>query len=836
MKSCENKLRSKIILVFLILFLSISLVIAPTTTPELPEGTTLDDIEELDEIKSEENIEVFINGEIEERNRLWENQESGDIETTLRTMTQKLADNRWKADTLIVTAAQIGKDLFDKIAEEIGPEDLTTTKDGISVSTPITSANQFFDYIKEEYNVDISPEARNQKVQDFLGFDKLKWADLGQGLNDKPRNIIGDPDKKIWLDLDRIPLGTKSVIYEEGKFIIEKYDGSKMIISGETDKEGNVVLKNTKRTLSDGTIDYIKINPFDVKFSSESGNGEFEINEEGFVIKGDGIVDYEGNTFKRISGSEGIVKINKNGFVLRNTEMQIKGVLTVRPKKTDSDFTFYVGDTRRFLDFFNVKRPDSMSYGKVDLDTIDDSIISKYIKDEIKKFGDEIYKYKDSAYGDIYLRYDENGFLTKIKTEDINNGEWFNLANSARTEMTEKSEFFNLLLGATKTGLTEKVIEKKVSERNANFVSDYFSIYDLTELENLDSYQSDFAALLGENVIAGGSGEIELHKDMNSLTFLNGEDFNIINKDETIRIKLEPNDKTKVFMNRKPSKGQDFFEIDDISAVRNDKKILEGYYMVKEDPEGDFISERVVAGRMILQAPFGMSNDFYVELDKKDAEWVKKFVNQPLSFFEKEDFIQQMRMRGFSLKNDFYIPEIQGTSVDASKFIQSRVDNLLFPTLSSYAGTDIEISYLPDPDIEPKTIESLKGIISKSLKDLRKVESGKISIEFKNRGNIKNPSLYISIPGKDQVVVDFKGEEAKLINDALGFSLRMPDISRMDIKKIATGEKNLMEEMYRTRYWPPIHLKSMWRQNIGKSSTRLGLSDAFELLKWVYSN
>lgn len=59
----------------------------------------------------------------------------------------------------------------------------------------------------------------------------------------------------------------------------------------------------------------------------------------------------------------------------------------------------------------------------------------------------------------------------------------------------------------------------------------------ILRLSEIDSYQDNFAAIIGNNVIVGGKGEVELKKNIGSLTGLETDEFEIKNGEMSLKIK-----------------------------------------------------------------------------------------------------------------------------------------------------------------------------------------------------------------------------------------------------------------------------------------------------------
>mgnify|MGYP001565998287 CR=1 FL=1 len=458
----NKKFRKKILLIILVIvLLNVNFLISQSTNQE-----TLDYY-----LRSEANLQEFIeNTDYQTRKKVWEeagiNIKNSAIEDVANHFTRRRFDGDMLANGLFATGDAIHNLVLDEL-RNVGLDSITVNAYGVDLKIAIDYNGGLSGFLKDKFNVNIDENLVNTKILKFTGFDNknLKWSEL-KDKNEKPRNIIGDG--KVWLDLEKIPLGTKEVEYADGKFSLKLYNGGKIIISN-TDEEGNVVLKETGQKNSEGKNEFITISPMDILLITESGNGEVELTEDGFILKNDAVVNVKGLQVKNREGiNRGEFFIFNDRFVLKGTTLDLKGIAYINPKD-NNPFIVPVGDTRRFLDFLNVELPKTMSL--------------RELKEGVANFKDV----GEILAGKVDLQF-INGKLTGIRiNEGKGKGEWKALSEIDVNSL-ESSDFLKNTIKEAQSGqaITYNSIQNRINNLNkaalTSFSEKNFKGFDLTEL------------------------------------------------------------------------------------------------------------------------------------------------------------------------------------------------------------------------------------------------------------------------------------------------------------------------------------------------------------------
>jgi len=492
----ENRMMNKKIRIFLISLAFIVLVSGLFFAQEV-----LSEDSELNEFLYPEYTEQLVELSGEDKQKKWVGADKDTKNTAVWSISNHLSNRRWEGDMLTNGALVLGEAVFNKITKDLNSLDINIK--GIDLNIANDHVGGLGGYLSDlGYNPEggLGGELVKTKVKDFVGFESgdLSW---------ESETVIGAVDRNIYLDLNKIPPGVEEVRYENGKFYLKKYSGETLVIGGETDLEGNVILKNTRRVNSDGEEKFIKISPFDI---ATSGSGEVEITNEGFVIRGDAVVDFEGVAVKNLDGNDnGKFNIFTDRFVLEGVELDLKGYATVTPKN-NGKFIVPVGDTRGFLDFLNVRLPDTLGFGEIsegvalfkDKGVFGDRYEFKFDKERlthirtkvkdgdsewiaIKDLGGDLKKVYDKINSN--LRFDENGRVVQVKTFD----EDFKPVFKSLYGVDEKGEpnfekeireiYANIREGSLSHEVIDNVRKRLNGVENRKFVKEYVTQIDLTE-------------------------------------------------------------------------------------------------------------------------------------------------------------------------------------------------------------------------------------------------------------------------------------------------------------------------------------------------------------------
>ena len=285
-------LRKKMVglLILLIIILNLNLIISQERNQQPKE-------KDLNYYTQQGKAEEFVELNQEERESVWNDEQNSFIKNTVvEEITNHLLLKRWEGDMMLRGARVFGEQFFELIKESLREQGVTSIK-GVNIEDILRYNGGLSGFLKDNYGVDIDRDLTEPSIDRIIGFKDLRWSEV-KDANGKTKNIIGDG--KIWLDLERIPLGTKEIEYNNGKFILRMRKGGEIIIS-ESDEEGDVILKNTGKK-TDGETDYITISPMDIYLATENGKGSVELHEKGLTINGDAVVDIKGLQIKNREG------------------------------------------------------------------------------------------------------------------------------------------------------------------------------------------------------------------------------------------------------------------------------------------------------------------------------------------------------------------------------------------------------------------------------------------------------------------------------------------------------------------------------------------------------
>lgn len=898
----KNKLG---ILLLLIMIFHFNLVISQPQTFE----------KKLEYYTQQGKAEEFVELDKSERENVWDSEKSSIIKNTaVEEIANHLSLKRWEGDMMVRGARVFGEQFFGLIKESLIEQGVTSIR-GVNLEDVLKYNGGLSGYLKDNYGINIDREITEPKIDRIIGFENLKWSKLTD--NGKSRNIIGDG--KVWLDLEKIPLGTKEIEYNNGKFFLRMRKGGEIIISN-SDQEGNVVLKNTGRKSSDGQMDYIKISPMDVFLSSENGKGSIEFNEQGFILNEDAIADIKGLQIKNREGtSRGEFSIYDDRFILQGTELELKGIASINPKD-NNPFIVPVGDTRKFLDFINGELPKIMRLGKLengmanfrdvgdllsgeidlqfsdgklsgmrinegkekgewqslsetDIDNLDSSDFLKNIMKEAKSgkaisydsIQEQLRDVNKAALGavsgqlfkgfdltelgflakeisfedyvmwegresigqfasrpktfrefeEISIHFDENGQLKEIKNPKINNA-WIGVQEGQRTDFGDLKKLYD-----RSSSTVRDLINKAVKGERVNYEEVSKAFYSNDELKQggriikINSHHENFAAFIGENVIVGGRGEVELKKDMNSLQGFEATDFDV--KVGNVNVRFDEN-------GINIPRGLDFvrsYTIDDISYVKDGKLGTKSFTLLKE---GDRYkvddNKRFVAGRYVGLGPLGSSASIYSTIKSDDYTRIIQSENR-------EELIEKTMQSEFEIGVDAYVP-IKGVGYSPDKETREKIIGDVIQWLDKnlydkpLENEDLK-ELLGVKKFKSGTTDSIKSIIRKSLTNINSIEGGRISIGFRNnpRGRFRNnpegnPNIIIDMNGK-QNIVQLQGNDAAFVKDLLELSVRMPDAERGKTTTPSLGAK--------TSYSGPLYMKQLWKDTFGDKTILLGTGD-----------
>tara|TARA_Y100000034_G_scaffold82719_1_gene99085 strand:+ start:1209 stop:3785 length:2577 start_codon:yes stop_codon:yes gene_type:complete len=813
----------------------------------------LDENDNLDDLSEEENIQEFIDAGGEDKNGVWRDPKAKAIDKlkALRNMADRLTSDRIGGDAIVMDGVSLGEGVFNGLFE--GMDSLKIKREGFEFDTNLKDVKDLGKFAREKYGSQVDSRLLQQKVENFIGFEGLRWVE-GEGAG----NVIGDGN--VWMDMERIPLGTKVVRYSEGRFIFERYDGTVMIVSGETDKKGNVLMKNmygVSEENGEKVKEHVKINPFDVLIG---GEGSVEITGEGFLFKGNAKVKYKNFLFSVKEGfDEWHVKISNNKFVLTGVGLIFKDHIIVDPVTKDfvvpiaglnemMNQPFVVDEVLETLNEYyesTGRQPILIKDLKLTDEGVSDLIAE--IKDNSKKGGSSLYdieeigelvqlvRFEDitgsfddvieegvtrsvNKYGEFRLYFNEDGEFTHYRK--VGDDKWTDIKGADNGG----GRFITQLIKESNDPNGERVDYAYVRDQfynNEEFKDLKEDVRDIT----VERYQPNFAAVIGENVLVGGRGNIEILRDLNSLNAIESNSFHVKSGDMLLKF-----DGNKMYSSNKISRAS--FTIDSIQMQHqgrvegfqiNNEKSLSGQ-VVNEN--GKFVlesSNRLIAGREVSTLPGGASVDLYMSIPKKGVEDVNSAVDfwiRPVSY-DRTVAIEALLENEFEFKADIYVPIEAGVEIDLQDQLRKA-----FPIIEGeFFRESFELQGV-ERTLKPSTIDSMREITLNSVEGVKFIGGGKITFTLRhNPGG--DPSILISIPGNDLDPVKLE-ESVGLIREAATYIPRSPDLTKKTTSNWASrlygGKPNI--------YWPPPIMKTLWYRNIGRG-TRTGSYSDLTALEFV---
>ncbi len=414
----------------------------------------------------------------------------------------------------------------------------------------------------------------------------------------------------------------------------------------------------------------------------------------------------------------------------------------------------------------------------------------------------------------VYMRFNEQGRLTDVAKNKVNSGDWVSISGGS----LETGDLSKIHGSSGETIM--KLIEEAKNGNKISFVELSKRFYSDSELKreanqiNIDSYQDNFIAIIGENYVVGGSGSVELLRDTPSITGINAENFRF--KAGEIEFKI---DEKGLNVNRAKTSGASF-AIGDIAGVVDGKLLFEGAAIIPNKNGENFRivdesgTEVFVAGREVILGPYGSSVDIHVDIDRESLQRIKDSVRETDWEFTldtpKDLMINQMMKEKFSLNVDLYTP-VRGINVNvgnareiARKQISSYLGNFLDSTIIS--GTE-------QIDLRENMLKKVESLVVGTINSVDNIGGGRTSIEIKNNGAGSNPSLIFHY-GSQAKTVSLSNEEAGLLSDALQAGLRAPILERGDVPFSYFGAQDP------SQYWPRSYLERLWYQTLGRGSSR----------------
>ncbi len=590
----------------------------------------------------------------------------------------------------------------------------------------------------------------NVRIDSVNGFDNplLKWAEKG--------NIIGDG--KVWLNLEGMPIGTSSLEYNNGKFILGNKDGGKIILGeGSTNEKGEVIALSKYKDKFDKEMEIRKLGDLDLKKLQEKfsvaglnekgivdlmrptegsfslrnlmitgGKGEIVLSEKGFEIKGDGTkVKYGDFNFGRVEGekSQSLVEFGFDRIMLKGTEFKREGYVQV--SSTPNNFVVHFGN------------PDGLTNQISFNDFITPSANAPVY--------DNIYV------GKINMWFDDSGKLTHVSRIDIANGQWLPVSMAL-----EGKSYLADLYG--NSGDSVKSLLKSANEGSVGYWDVWGKFYSDISLSNKAditpvSKIENFLNINGENFNVGGSGEVKILKELNSITGITTNNFGIEDGNGKIIFK-----DGNIIMPGEQSAFNNGFKVGNIATLDSRKTGNDEYSITGQ--VGNLItskSDRISGGRMTLLGPAGISADLSTTLPQETIDNLKKTYSS-MTLWKGDNFVRDMKTNDFDVRLDVTVPSGVSVSSDTvSKFIMDKLNN-------NFENKD--------------SLASISSIISQAFANGETTRTGTASVVFKNNPG-EDPGLMLSLPGQQSKQIQLDAISKAAVNDILEGSLRLPDLEKM---------------------------------------------------------
>jgi len=804
-KKMKQKKEIILISISIFLILTLSTIISAETTKDIDYFTDLENLQEFQSL-SQEN-----------KNTLWQQDSENALVTfkkniIVEKLAEKISTEKYVDDINTGRMKLIAKTWIDAYFENKG---VLPETQGIQLQG-IESYEDIKKIVKSNIGVDLDIQLHTV-IEELKGFGSkdLQWSD---------ETTIGNGN--TWLNLEKLPQGINKIEYDEKQktFILKFKTGGELILGkGSTNEDGSLKffsklpdrgldkikeiitkVKNTeklnpeellkelselqgfnlKEIILKDILGELQGNPYGIEnFQMLGKNGQIIITEKGFQIKGDDAqIKYGNFLFNRKSGesAESTVEFLEDRLVLTGTEFTRMGYVTT--DSTTDKFTVHFGDLDRLAK----------------IASFEDRKITTTI--EANPFGVmEPDKKSVKSLGQIYFQFDDKGKLTHIAKQQLDEQgrktysspeylEWVPLdplilsyANNELTKITDTSgTTVKDIISQARKGQTitfEDIKEKFYKTPLLTIEAENINVY---------SYQKDFLNMNGENLVVGGKGGAEVLKNFNSLTYTEGNGFEIRNKDLIMQFK-----KDSIYSNVNLPGIDEVFEIGKVYQIGLGDPEKE-FVVSQNNPSGKVIekSKTFTAGRETRLSLYGASADTSIEVPVEDLDKIKQYVGEDgggLIETSRNKLTKiMMEETGFSLKYDVFLP-VQNLEVsiknDKEKAMEF-LDTALFERLKDQIIPKEIFQELPikeeERKIKEKTIEDLRTITRSIIPEKINLESGTFGFEIKNNPH-GTPTLILTNNQKEIGSIQSNTETSYIFKTILEGALRTPEFEKGQI-------------------------------------------------------
>jgi len=421
-----------------------------------------------------------------------------------------------------------------------------------------------------------------------------------------------------------------------------------------------------------------------------------------------------------------------------------------------------------------------------------------------------------------WLQFNENGEVTHIAKNDE---DWVPIVGDYKG----KGVLGDIYRNSGKT--VQEMIERANNGEGASYGEFRKKFYSDDSLKSnagdikIESYQKNFVNFNANNVDVGGTGKIEILRDISKLEGINADKFEIKAGDAVIEItgtdvKIPSLSKTGTYP-----------KIDYIAGkVESSGEISVGTRKkIGLDSNGVFTTENSVvrSGDLISgDVGKGITANSYLSFESKDMEDIRSKVESVGASKQRDVMIDSSMQKQFSVNIDLFLPfaGLSAPGVPVGKYYNEVLKKKLTETISQ-SLTVPEVGELRLNEETKIMVDSIASNVVGKLTSQNLPLGGMYHFELVNNPN-GNAQIIASIPSSDgksmsRTVIEIQdAAQNKLFKDVFEGSLRVPDMDKGDMPGISSTYYQ------KTRYASQAYY-DLWRENIGTSiANPLGINYA----------
>ncbi len=406
-----------------------------------------------------------------------------------------------------------------------------------------------------------------------------------------------------------------------------------------------------------------------------------------------------------------------------------------------------------------------------------------------------------------WLQFNENGDVTHIAKNDE---EWVPIVGDYKG----KGDLADIYSRSGKT--VQSLIERANNGEGASYSEFRKKFYSDDTLKKnagdikIESYQKNFVNFDANNIDVGGTGKIEILRDISKLEGINADKFEIKAGDAVIEITG-----TDVKVPTLLQSGT-YPKIDYIAGkVESGGEIFVGTRKkIGLDSNGVFTTENSVvrSGDLIGgDVGKGITTNSYLSFDRRDMEDVRKKVESVGASKQRDVMIESSMQKQFSVNLDVFLP-FEGFSLPGASG-KKAYDEILKKELTKLISKSFIVPEVGERRLNEGTktmIDSIANNVVSKLTSQNLPLGGMYHFELVNNPS-GNAQIVASVPTSDgksmtRTVIEIQdAAQNKLFKDVFEASLRVPDFG-----------KGNMPGMIPTRYASQAYY-DLWRENIGRN-------------------